>query len=545
VHHILRILAHLIEPTPGILSKAVPPHFASFAQQTAKKARGGAFAAESDARQGAIVDASAWLSTGIRVEHARRGGVCMSEPRVDVAVIGGGIAGLTAAYRLSRAGVSFRLFEATQHLGGLIRTERSDGFLIDAGPDTLLAHRPDAIALCDELGLGDRLIPVNPCAQPTSVVHRHQLHALPAEMASGIPERLLPLARSNLFSMLGKLRMAMEPAIRPRAEGDDESIASFFRRRLGREALDRLGAPLLAGIHAGDPERLSLRSTFPALTEMEARYGSLARATWKQPRAASNVLFSLRDGLGELVETLVLRLPPSSLRLGVRVTTIHRHASGFEIEADGQRFTAPAVVLATPLWETARLVVPTSPAAAIALAPVRFASSATVFLAFRRQQITSALSGHGFFVARSEGLRTRACTIASNKYPGRAPDGFVLLKGYLNGLDGVESVGAADDALAELFLSEMTPLLGLCGRPVLSRVYRWPGAMPQMEVGHRVKMAALQAALARSPGLIVIGAGVRGSGVANSVADGNRAATQVLSLLSASSSTSAPELVAH
>jgi oxygen-dependent protoporphyrinogen oxidase len=331
------------------------------------------------------------------------------------------------------------------------------------------------------------------------------------------------------------MRMALDLAIARRRDGVDESIASFFRRRLGREALERIGEPLLAGIHAGDAERLSVQANFPMLLDMEARHGSIIRAAWAASRAGSGgrgaAFLSLRGGLGELVDTLVSRLPPASLRPGTRITSLRARGGGFDLEGAGPSVHADAVVLAAPLWETARLLVPAAPGAAVALAPIRFASSATVFLGFRRQQVASALQGHGFVVPRSEGLRTRACTIASNKYPGRAPDDCVLLKGYLGGLSRAEAIAASDGDIARVFEQEMGPLLGLCGRPVLSRVYRWPGATPQMEVGHAARVAAVQQALSHHPGLAVIGAGLRGSGVSSSVADGNRVAGQILTWL--------------
>jgi oxygen-dependent protoporphyrinogen oxidase len=459
----------------------------------------------------------------------------MSESQVEVAIIGGGIAGLTAAYRFANEGVRFRLFEAAPRLGGLIRTERQQGFLIDAGPDTLLSHRPEALALCRELGLGDRLIAATPAARPTSVVHRRHMYALPEGMSLGVPARLAPLVRTPLFSALGKMRMALDLAIAPRRDGADESIAAFFRRRLGQEALERIGEPLLAGIHAGDAERLSVRANFPMLLDMEARHGSIIRAAWAASRAGAasrgQAFFSLTGGLGELVDTLATRLPPASVRTGVRITSVRARGAGFELDGSGSRVQADALVLAAPLWETARLLVPAAPDAAVALEPIRFASSATVFLGFRREQVARPLEGHGFVVPRREGLRMRACTIASNKYPGRAPDGFVLLKGYLGGLSRTDTLEATDEDIARLFEHEAGPLLGLCGRPVLSRVFRWPGATPQMEVGHAARVAAVQQALSRHPGLAVIGAGLRGSGVSSSVADGDRAASQILARL--------------
>jgi oxygen-dependent protoporphyrinogen oxidase len=473
---------------------------------------------------------------GIGLERRVRRGAQVIETRTDVAIVGGGVAGLTTAYRLARAGVDFQLLESTNHWGGLIRTEHAGGFVLDAGPDTLLAHRPEAIALCTELGLGSRLVPASSTPHPTRVVHRGRLHSLPEGMLLGVPARFAPLARTSLFSWTGKVRMALEVMAPRRRDGADESIASFFRRRLGQEALERIGDPLLAGIHAGDAERLSLRSTFPTLLEMEARHGSLIRAMWaasREPGPRRAMFFTLPGGLGELVDALVARLPPASLQGGVHIQSIER-GHGFRLHrTDGRRIVARRLVLATPLWETSRLLAMAAPAAADALGSMRFASSATVFLGYRRTDVEHPLDGHGLVIPRGEGLRTRACTFSSSKYPGRAPEGCVLLKGYLGGLRGPEAMGLDDTVLTSAFEEEMRPLLGLQGSPLLSRVYRWPGASPQMEVGHDARRQALEQALAATPDVRVIGAGLRGSGVPNSVADGGRAAEQIISAVAA------------
>ena len=457
----------------------------------------------------------------------------MIETQTDVAVIGGGIAGLTAAYRLARAGADVRVLETSNRWGGLIRTETADGFVMDAGPDTILGHRPEAVALCQELGLGDRLIPSRPVRHSTYVVHRRNLHALPEGMTLGVPQRLSGLVSTSLFSWPGKLRMATEVARRRRRDGGDESIADFFRRRLGDEALQRIGDPLLAGIHAGDPERLSIRETFPTLLEMEARHGSLIRAMWAASRASAvpprSSFFTLPGGLQELVDTLLARLPARSLRPGRRVAALHRDGEAFRLDlGDGRRLAAQSVVLATPLWESARLLVSCVPQAALPLITMRFASTVTVLLGFRRCDVGHALDGHGLLVPRGENLHTRACTFSSSKYPGRTPEGYVLLKGYLGGLRTANLLDRSDADLARVFEDEMRGLLGLRARPTLTRVFRWLAASPQMEVGHDERRARLEQALRDTPGLAVTGAGLRGSGIPHQISEGTRAADVVL-----------------
>src|SRR6185295_15550562 len=224
-----------------------------------------------------------------------------------VAIVGGGIGGLAAAYTLAGRGVPFVLAERGPRFGGVIATERKDGFLLEGGPDSILAQKPEGIALCRELGLGDRLVPTNPSHRAVFVLHRRRLHPLPEGMMLAVPTRILPFLRSGLFSWPGKLRFGLDLLIPPRPRNGDESIGTFLRRHFGEEAVGRLGEPLLAGIHAGDPERLSIRATFPRFAEMEARYGSLVRGSWASPRPvappgapAPSAFYSLAGGLGDL-----------------------------------------------------------------------------------------------------------------------------------------------------------------------------------------------------------------------------------------------------
>ncbi len=252
--------------------------------------------------------------------------------RVDVLVAGGGIAGLTAAYRLQQAGRSVALCEASDRFGGVIRTLEKDGFRLDLGPDTLLALKPEGLALCRELGLGDRIVPTLPTEQAVAVWHGGKLHALPDGMMLGVPTSITGLARSGLFSWPAKMRMGLEPFVPVRRGAADESIGSLMRRRLGQQAVERLGEPLLAGIHAGDPEMLSVRATFPRLAELEEREGSLVRGMLKAARHATpgaSPFRSLQGGLGELVGALVARIESASLRPQTALTGLTRDADGF------------------------------------------------------------------------------------------------------------------------------------------------------------------------------------------------------------------------
>jgi oxygen-dependent protoporphyrinogen oxidase len=449
----------------------------------------------------------------------------------EVVVVGGGIAGLSAALALHSAGRDVLLLESSPRLGGVIRTDSVDGFLIEAGPDSILAMKPEGLALCRTLGLGERLIPTNPAARTIFVLHRGRLHPLPEGMMLAIPTRIGPFLKSRLFSWPGKLRMALDLVLPRGAAAADESIASLLRRRFGEEAVERLGEPLMAGIHAGDPERLSMRATFPRFPELEARHRSLIRGMWSGARTAApssgSAFYSLAGGLEELVRAAASRLPEDRRRTGAPVTSLTSRAGAFSLRlADGSDVRADTVVLAVPAHAAARLLAPLSGEAAGVLASVPFASSATVALGYRREDVAHPLDGYGLLVPRGEGLRCTACTFVSTKLAGRAPAGHVLLRAFVGGARDPEALALDDAGLVALARREMEPVLGLRGEPVVARVYRWPRGTPQMEVGHLERMARLDDAMRALPGVFLTGAGLRGTGLPDTIADGQRTAAR-------------------
>jgi len=454
-----------------------------------------------------------------------------------IAVVGGGITGLAAAHHLAAAGVPFTLYEARSGWGGVIRTERVGGFLLEGGPDAILVQKPDGVALCRELGLGESLVPTS-VPRTVYVLRGGVLHPLP-EGVLGIPTRVGPLLRTRLFSWPGKLRMGLDLLL-PRGKDGDESIAAFLRRRFGDEAVDRLGDPLLAGIHSGDAERLSLAATFPRLRELEMRHRSLIRGfrvaarRAPPPSKAESAFVSLQDGLGSLVRALVARLPPEALRPGTPVTSIARADGAFRLAlAGGGQATAAVVILAVPAPRAAALLAGLDGELPALLGAIAFASTATVLLGYRREDVAHPLDGHGLVVPRSEGLRTSACSFFSSKFPGRAPEGHVLLRGFLGGTRDPTALARDDESLAATVQEEMRPLLGLRGDPALVRVYRWPAGTPQMEVGHLVRLERIEARLEGVPGLLLAGAGLRGAGLPDCIADGRAAAVAGRRALSA------------
>lgn len=441
---------------------------------------------------------------------------------MDVAVVGAGIAGLSAAYELWLRGLDVRVLEATDRPGGVIHTERFDGWVIDTGPDSLLVQKPAGVALCRELGLGDRLVSTTP-PRTAFILRSGTLRPLSEGSFLGFPVGLGPLARSRLFTWPGKLRMACEIAV-PRSVSDDESIASFVRRRFGVEALNYLAEPLLAGIHAGDAERLSMRALFPRLLDAESRTGSVLRSLRAQPRASTQspshgAFMSLAGGLGELVETLSAALPPGTLRLSERVTELRR-AGGFTIESSGGTLRARAVVLCVPAYVAAGLLRSLDTALAALCDTVPYASTATVALGYQRSQIRHPLNGSGFVVPRVERSPLLAATWVTSKWPGRAPDGCALLRAFLGGGRDPHRLDRSDDELVSAARQTLAHTLGIDGDPLFSRLYRYTRQSPQYEVGHLQRLATIEQRLPVIPGLFLAGSGFRAIGIPDCVADG-------------------------
>ena len=452
----------------------------------------------------------------------------------SVVIVGGGISGLTAAYELQRQGVPFVLLERSPVCGGVVRTERIDGYTIDAGPDALLTQKPAAIDLCRELGLGERLRPQ--LARTTFVVRRGALCRLPEASVLGIPTRWKPFVTTRAFSWRGKLRMAAEAALPRGSSGDDESIAAFIGRRFGREAVDYLAEPLLAGIHGGDPERLSMRTAFPRFLELEEKYGSVIAGLRKMrvpksPPGAASPFVALPGGMGELTGALLKAIAPASIRAGVGVEAIAAVPGQGRLLTldDGSQLMAPVLLLATPPAVTATLVKTADAELASLCARIRSASAVTIALGYPRGAIPYPMNGAGVVVPRREGMSLRALSWVSSKWAGRAPAGYVLLRAYLGGMADPGAIDRTDEDLVAAARSDVVSLLGATGQPTLVRIYRWRNATPQLEVGHGALMEQIERRLADRPGLLLTASGFRGTGIADCVTDARRQAARIAS----------------
>jgi oxygen-dependent protoporphyrinogen oxidase len=449
---------------------------------------------------------------------------------VDVVIVGGGIAGLAAGFELSKRGTTFVILERAPRAGGVIFSEEIEGFTIDGGPDALLIQKPAAIALCRELGLGDRLVSTK-LPRLAYIQRGGRLHALPAASVLGIPTRIGPFVGTRLFSWAGKIRMGAELFVPARRDETDESIGAFITRRFGREAATYLAEPLLAGIHAGDVDRLSIRALFPRLVEAERQHGSLLKAFRRpvghpisktQPATSNSdgAFKSLPGGLSEMVRALVDAIGDSRILTSTAAVTIAGRGP-FHVETSaGESIAASAVVLATPAYATSALLRDRDEELSRLADAVPYASAATVALAFTRERVRHALAGSGFVVPRVEHTGILAASWLSSKWPNRAPADRVLMRTFHGGARDPQALDRSDAELVRTSLAAVRPLLGIDGNPLFTRVYRWERSNAQHNVGHLERLAAIEQALARHPGLFLTGSAWRGVGIPDCVADG-------------------------
>lgn len=450
---------------------------------------------------------------------------------VDVVIVGGGISGLSAAHALVARGVRLRLIEREAACGGVIQTDRIDRFVIDTGPDTLLAHKPAAIALAREVGLGAQLVPPLP-KRTTYVLKRARLRTLPETSALGLPTDWKTLVSAGAFSWPGKLRMAAEAFVPRSTAPNDESIGSFVRRRFGHEALTYVAEPVLAGLHRGDAARLSMRALFPVLANAERTHGSVARA-WRRMPAPSggSGSMSLRGGLSQLVGAIQSRLPGGTVLTGREVRAIESGRSFTVTLSDGSSLTATAVVLATPAYATSTLVAGLDRELARLCGSIEYAPSVNVAVGYARERVANPLEGWGFVVPARDRRRVRSASWVSSKWPGRAPEGHVLIRASVGAPRNWQGGDDSDEALVDGVHQELRELLGISGDPVVARVYRRPRAMPQMVVGHLEKMAAIETRLASLPGVFITASGFRGIGLPACISDAQATASRAAALI--------------
>ena len=469
-----------------------------------------------------------------------------------IIIIGGGIAGLAAAFRIQReikegANLECILLEGSNHFGGKISTEKLDGFIIERGPDSFISQKPAAIQLCKQLGLEDRLTGTNPGAPSTFVYTGGKLVTMPDGLSLMIPTKFLPFALTPLFSLPGKIRMAFDLLIPKKQDNGDESLASFVRRRMGEEALNKMAEPMLAGIYASDPEKMSITSTFPMFVETEKKYrslilGMLARKkamlmnAVKRPSSAYSLFMTLKDGLGEMVDAVIKKSPDIQFKSGTKVVGIERNKEKWHLKLDdGSENQVDAVIVATPGTVTAKLLQNITPDSAELLNSIHYVSTATVTLGYKKEGFSHSLDGFGFVVPKAEGCSILACTWTSSKFPHRAPKDYVMLRCYVGGALQEEIAEKDTETLETLVRKDLQQIMGITETPVFCKVFKNNKSNVQYHVNHSQKIDSIMEDLKNYPGLFLAGSAYRGIGIPDCIQNGNLAAESALKFVNGKS----------
>ena len=469
-----------------------------------------------------------------------------------IIIIGGGIAGLAAAVHLKAGAkahgktVEVLVLEKNTRTGGKILTERVNDLLLEGGPDIFLPEKVWTVNLARHLGLDKELLPSNDEFKGTFIYSQNELHPLPEGVMLMVPTMFMPLAKSKLITWPGKLRMGMELFVPRRKTREDESLASFVTRRLGRECLEKIAEPLVAGIHTSNPDNMSVLSTFPRFVDMELKSRSLVlgmiAAMKNRPLATLSgpppkpgaprmtYFMSFKNGMDTLSRACTEFIGPHSLRLNAAVKALEPKSSGYLVHLnDGARLEADHVMIAAPAYDAAEMIKGFDSNLAGQLNRIEWSSSATVSILFRREDVTVPLRGFGFIVPRVEGRRINAATYSSIKWSHRSPDDSVMIRVFVGGGHHEELVHDLDDpAMIKMVLEELDVVLGLKAEAKFAKVYRWFRGMPKYTVGHLDRMTVLDRTLASYPDIHLIGCSYKGIGIGDCVHQAQVASERIL-----------------
>jgi len=469
-----------------------------------------------------------------------------------IIIIGGGIAGLAAAVHLKAGAkahgktVDLLLLEKNGRIGGKILTEKHDKYLIEGGPDSFLPEKVWTVNLAKHLGVGPEMLPSNDEFKGTFIYSKNELHSLPEGVMLMVPTSFWPMAKSHLISWPGKIRMGMEIFMPKRKFIEDESLASFVTRRLGRECLEKIAEPLVAGIHTSNPDNMSVLATFPRFVQMEQKNGSLIMgmlaAMKNRPHAMHNspapktgtpkLTFSMsfKNGMQTLSQACADYIGKDSIRLGAAVKAVEPKGKGYAVVLEnGEKLEADHIMIGTASYDTAEIVKGFDETLAAQMNRIEWSSSATVSIAFRKKDVRVPLNGFGFIVPRVEGRRINASTYSSIKWSFRAPDDTVLIRVFVGGGHHEELVHELDDAgMTKMVLEELDVVLGLKANAQFSKVYRWFKGMPKYTVGHLDRITLLDRMLSAHPGLHLIGCSYKGIGIGDCVHEAQIAAEKIL-----------------
>lgn len=471
--------------------------------------------------------------------------------------MGGGISGLAASYFLSRLEPrpEIRLFEKGNRLGGVLETLYDGAYVIERSADNFATLIPDALELAKEIGFESNLIRPNKSGRQAFLYLNNRIEPIPMGFSLMQPTRLWPIATTNTLSITAKIRLLKELWVPARQSSDDESLESFVTRRLGVEVFDNLVEPIVSGIFTADPRKLSMQATMPQFVEMERQYGGLIRGhlhSRKKDAAAAakrasgaryDQFMAPQHGMSSWVEALKDQLPAETVCLETSVQSVRRipepstssAASKWRLETNQGDQDFDAIISALPCAASARVLHGLFPDASEALSQISYASSAVIAMIVDRQSISGRTDGFGIIVPRKSGLKTLAISFSSNKYPGRVPEGQLLLRIFLGGAMHPEMMDHSDSDLIHLAHAEMRQIIGWSGeKPLWQAVIRWNNAMPQYEVGHLQRVTQIEESLAGTPTLALCGAGLHGVGIPQCVSSAKRAVSQIAKALSIS-----------
>ena len=443
--------------------------------------------------------------------------------RVKVAIIGGGISGLSAAYYLSKAGIRATLIEKQDRLGGVIETHRVADCIVEAGPDSFLASKPAALELIRDIGLESEVISSNDHLRRTYIKKNGRLVPMPDGLMMMVPTKIGPIAASNLISWPTKIKMGLEYFRKPSTATGDRSVAHFVREHYGQETVDYLAEPLLSGVYGGDPEELSASATLGHMVALETKYGSLTRGVLesrkKTPPGAGGSLFrTMKGGLGQLVDAIEAKL--TAERVHAAATAVERTAAGFRVTLDsGSSIEADKVIVACPAHAAGTLLRALDPAMADGLSAVRYNSSMTIGLIYDKAKLGHPLNGFGFLIPKVEQRKMAACTWVGTKFSHRVPDHLALIRCFIGG-------GIA--ATVEEIRDELRELMGVTAEPVTACIHRWDRAMAQYTVGHAGRIADITGRAKQIPGLYLAGNAYEGIGIPDCIRTGRAAAESAL-----------------
>lgn len=485
-----------------------------------------------------------------------------------IVILGGGISGLTAAYYVKKIAsenqisVNITLIEKENRLGGKLQTVKRDGFTIEKGPDAFLSRKPAILELTRLLDIEDQLVATNPEAGITRILHKGKLHQMPMGFVLGIPTQITPFIKTGLISPIGKMRALFDLVIPARQDQQDESLGHFIERRLGKEVLEHITEPLLAGIYAGDTRSLSLTATFPQFQQMEQQHGSLikgmiggkskntamttrptSKSTTAVPTTAltntktdtkpavaipKSMFLSYKGGLSYLIEQLEQNLKSIHFIMGQRVHSLQKLDQKYNLTlSNGEQIEADQVISTVPAFEAARIF--THMTNMEHLQHIHYVSVANIALAYPYSVLKESLRSPGFLVPRKEGKMITACTISSIKWNHTAPKDQVLLRVYIGRAGAEEWVQMTDDQLVDAARQDLKELLGIEATPQMIEISRCTQSMPQYPLGHREQMDSLRTQLAlQMPGVWLCGGGYDGVGIPDCIAYAKKTAEQVI-----------------